>query len=86
MFLKISERAVRSIERRALQKLRADPRLRALWAELRAREPAEEPELTDELNSGLTPSETAALLGLARTAEEQQVLEKLLAWLGRPEL
>jgi len=81
LILKISERAVRSIERRALGKLRADPRLRALWAELHAREP-EEPELAEELNNELTVSETAALLSMARTAEERQVIEKVLAWLG----
>jgi len=82
MILKISERAVRTIERRALGKLRADPRLRELWAELQARDTAEEPGLAEELNNELTTSETAALLGLAHTAKERQVLEKLLAWLG----
>ncbi len=82
MILRISERAVRSIERRALAKLRRHPELRALWAELRAREPAGEPELAEELNRELTASETAALLGLARNSKERQALEKLLAWLG----
>jgi len=82
MILKISERAVRSIERRALAKLRANPRLRALWAELHGRDTAAEPELAEELKSELTGSEAAALLGLARTSRERQVLEKLLVWLG----
>ncbi len=82
IFLQISERAVRSIERRALGKLRADPRLRELWREWMARSTGEEPELAEGLNAELAPSEIAALLGLARTDQERRVLEKLLAWLG----
>jgi Sigma-70, region 4 len=85
MFLRISERAVRAIERRALAKMRADPRLRALWAELRARATAQEPELAEDLKTELTASEAAALLGLTHTAEERRVVEKMLAWLARHE-
>ncbi len=82
LFLQISERAVRSIEKRALGKLRADPRLRELWREWMTRSTAEEPELAEGQNAALAASEIAALLGLARTAEERRTLEKLLAWLG----
>ena len=81
LILKISERAVRAIERRALEKLRRHPKLRALWAELSDQDRVDEPNLAEKLDAELTPPEIAALFGLVRTAEEQQALENLLAWL-----
>ena len=72
--LKISERAVKAIERRALQKLRNHPLLREVWQQFLAGE-------LDEYQSDLIPEELAALFNLVRTNEERAVLHKILAML-----
>jgi hypothetical protein len=77
LVLRISERAVREIERRAIEKLRRSPTLRAIWAEWEGEgigegvAPAEDLELTD--------AEIAAVYGLVQTPDEQRVLDKLMA-------
>ena len=71
MLLKISERSVRAIERRALQKLRNHPLLRQVWREY----------LTGELEEHLevlTGDEIHALLSLTRTREERLLIEKIV--------
>lgn len=85
MILKISERAVRVIEQRALEKLRRHPMLRELWAEYDTGERLDEPDLEEQQETELTPGEIAALFGLVRTDEEQQALAKLLTWIGSRE-
>ena len=70
--LRLSERAVRGIERRALHKLRQHPLLREVWAEL-----------TDGLRENedvvdFAPDELAALWGLVRTHFERLALLKVL--------
>ena len=82
MIMKISERAVRAIERRALNKLRRHPSLREFWAEFTSGRRLEKLGLEEAEGTELTPAEVAALFGLARTDEEKQALRKLLAWVG----
>jgi hypothetical protein len=74
--LRISERAVRAIEKRALRKLRRHPLLREVWAEFAA-PPIEE----DAID--LEPEEVGALFGLVRNSYERRVLLKVLflAWM-----
>ena len=73
LILRISERAVRAIERRAVEKLRRNPALRALWREWSR----------GEIEEGyrpqwrLSPSEIAALYGLAQTSAERRVIRKV---------
>ena len=69
----LSERVVREIEKRALRKLRQHPAVRALWREWigEGAPSTEDVELTD--------AEVAAVYGLARTPDEQRVLDKLMA-------
>jgi hypothetical protein len=76
--LRISERAVREIERRAIDKLRRHPILQSIWREWEAGE------LKEAVPRGSRPwalsrAEIAAVYGLARTPIEQRVLKKLLA-------
>jgi hypothetical protein len=84
MVLKISERAVRAIERRALEKLRQHPKLRQFWAEFDTGDRLDAPNLEEQATE-LTPAEIAALFGLVRTEEERLALDKLLAWIGSNE-
>jgi hypothetical protein len=76
--MKISERAVRAIERRAFDKLRRHPALRQFWDEWQGGGIEEA-----GLEWQLSPTETAALYALARTPEERQVLRKVMALMAR---
>jgi hypothetical protein len=76
VLLNISERAVKAIERRAIQKLRNHPVLREVWQQFLSGE-------LDEHQLILTSEEVEALVGLARTAEEQVVLHKTLRLIQR---
>ncbi|MCL4181175.1 MAG: hypothetical protein KJ072_25950 [Verrucomicrobia bacterium] len=82
MILRISERAVRNIERRALEKLRRHPMLGELWAELSLGGTAQESRVQQGPGAELTPTEIAALVALARNEEELLALNKLLSWIG----
>jgi len=70
LLLKISERAVRLVERRAIQKLFNHPSLRQVWRRYLAGE-------LDEGQRNLTPEEITALFKLAHTAQEWLVLRKV---------
>jgi hypothetical protein len=70
--MKISTRAVRRLERSAIEKLRRHPELRQLWQKYLAGELVEENELA------LNREEVVALLGLARTQEERSLMRKIL--------
>ena len=76
----MSERGVRAVERRALEKLRRHPALRGIWREWigEGAVSAEDGELTD--------AEVAAIYGLARTREEQRAVEKMMALMSGPSL
>lgn len=76
--LRISERAVRQIEIRALQKLRLHPTLRAFWREWETGE-IEEAAFRGSGQWALSRAEIAAVYALARTPEERQALRKLFA-------
>ena len=72
----LSERAVRAIEQRAIEKLKRHPRVRAIWKEFTESRLS----VTDDSAAGaLTSEEAAALLRLAQTAFERRVLRKILA-------
>ena len=75
--MKISERAVREIERRAFEKLRRHPALTEFWREWTTGE-LEEAALGDKTQWTLTGAEIAALYALARTPAERHALAKLL--------
>ena len=70
LLLKISERAVRLVERRAMQKPFNHPSLKQVWRRYLAGE-------LDEGEWNLTPEEISALFRLARTAQEWLVLRKV---------
>jgi hypothetical protein len=74
--LRISERAVREIERRAIDKLRRA--LRDFWREYQTGEVAEAA-LSTPSAWALSPSEVVAVYALAQTPFEQRALRKLLA-------
>ena len=76
--MKISQRAVREIERTALQKLRRHPALKELWREWTGGKVAEAGVPAPNAWT-LTSLEIAALYGLAKTPEERRVVRKLLA-------
>jgi hypothetical protein len=76
VLMDLSERAVREIEHRAVQKLRNDPRLREVWRQYLAGE-------LDEEQSTLTREEIKALFNLAVTQEEWRVIEKVLRLIQR---
>src|ERR1035437_7864275 len=78
-FMHISERAVRDIERRAFDKIRRHPGLRAFWSERLTGE-VEEAASQALADWALTRAEIDAVYGLARTPEERQALSKLLAF------
>jgi hypothetical protein len=77
-FMHISERAVRDIERRAFDKIRRHPGLRAFWSEWLTGE-VEEAASQALADWALTRAEIDAVYALARTPEERQALSKLLA-------
>jgi hypothetical protein len=72
LILRISERAVREIERRAIDKLRCHPVLRAIWRQI-----GEAVGSAEDLD--LSRAEMAALYALARTPAERQALRKLVS-------
>ena len=72
--MRLSERAVRAIERRAVRKLRQHPLMRSIWAELRSASPSVSVEESVDLNA----EELAALLGLVESPEERHALMKVL--------
>ena len=78
--LRISERAVRNIERQAIEKLRRHPDLRAIWQEWVKRGIKEG--VVPAANWELNRSEIAALYGLAQTPAERTLLQRLLVWIG----
>lgn len=72
LFLGMSERAVRAAEYRAIQKLRQHPLMREIWQDYLGAE-------LDEEHLRLAQDEIEALFNLARTAEEERVVCKVLA-------
>jgi hypothetical protein len=76
MIMKISERAVREIERGAFEKLRQHPALKEFWQEWIT---GEVEEAASESEWTLTRAEVAAVYALARTPAERNALTKLLA-------
>ena len=72
----MSERAVRNVERRVIEKLRRDPVLREAWQEYLAGN-------LDEQHVILTRLEVEALLSLARTPEERSLVQKVLRLIQR---
>ncbi len=76
MRLRISERSVREIERRAFEKLRRHPALKNLWREWTTGEVAEAVRRSPS-EWTLTRAEIAAVYGLAETPVERQALRKL---------
>ena len=76
--LRISERAVREIERRAFEKLRRHPALRDFWREWQTGE-IKETALRVSKQWMLSRAEVAAVYALAGTTVERQALRKLLA-------
>ncbi len=73
--LHLSTRAVRAIERRALRKLASHPLLREMWQEYCGGE-------LDESNLRLSAEEIAAVIGLARTSHELDLIKKVLDLVG----
>jgi DNA-binding CsgD family transcriptional regulator len=71
VLLNLSERTVRRIERRAVGKLLKHPALRQVWSAYLAGE-------LDESDWTLSSAKVQALRRLARTAEERQVIEKMV--------
>jgi hypothetical protein len=76
--LRISERAVRQIEKTAIEKLRRHPVLKDIWRELGTGE-IKETAFRDSSQWMLSREEIAAVYALARTPAERQALRKLLA-------
>ena len=77
--MKISERAVRQTEKRALAKLRAMPAFRKIAREYFGRD------IGENLNADATvlnDSDVAALLGLAKNALERKLLIRVLHLVG----
>jgi hypothetical protein len=79
--LRVSERTVREIERRAFEKLRNHPALREFWREWQ----------TGKIGEAIVPptaeydfssSEIEALLSLARTPIERHAIRKVIAMTG----
>jgi hypothetical protein len=78
VILRISERAVRQIEKTAIEKLRRHPVLQGLWREF------ETGEMKEAMSRGssqwaLSRTEIAAIYALTRTPEERQAVKKLIA-------
>ena len=78
MVLRIPERSVREIERRAFEKLRRHPALKEFWREWTTGEVAEAVRRSPS-EWTLTRAEIAAVYALAETPIERQALRKLLA-------
>lgn len=78
LILRVSERAVRQIERRAIDKLRRHPDLKDFWSEWLNGE-IKETALSALGQWILSRAEVAAVYGLAQTPEERQALTKLFA-------
>ena len=76
--LRMPERAVREIERRAFDKLRRHPALKNFWREWQTGE-IKETALRAAKQWTLSRAEVAAVYALARTTVERQALRKLLA-------
>jgi Sigma-70, region 4 len=81
VIMKISERAVRQIECRAIEKLRNHPLLKQVWHELQGRD-------IDEGAKGVTDcqlsrAEAEAIAALARMPYERSVVRKLLRILAQ---
>jgi hypothetical protein len=74
--LRISERAVRDIEKRAIRKLRSHPVLRQIWSEFSTHHPDLEESVL------LTSMEANALLALAYTAVEIEALRSVFRIFG----
>jgi hypothetical protein len=72
LLLGMSERGVRAVERRALEKLRRHPALRAIWRELIGEGASSDVDLE------LTDAEVAAICGLARTWAERRAVDKMM--------
>jgi Sigma-70, region 4 len=79
VIMKVSEPAVRDIERRAIEKLRNHPALKQIWQELHGR----------DIDEGAVPTacqlsraEEVAILALAQTPFERHVALKLLRVAG----
>ncbi len=81
MIMQISERAVRNIERRAIDKLRRNRILRKLWREWNQQGEIEEESLPPN-DCKLTTAEVAAVYALAQTPEERQVVQKMMTLIG----
>ena len=76
--LRISERGVREIERRAFEKLRRHPALREFWIEHQAGQ-IKEATFPTPGDGKLSRAEIAAIYELAKTPFERQALRKLMA-------
>jgi len=76
--LRMSERAVREVERRAFEKLRRHPALKDFWREWQTGE-IKETSLRPAKHWMLSRAEVAAVYALAETPAERQALRKLLA-------
>ncbi|MGO9201354.1 MAG: sigma factor-like helix-turn-helix DNA-binding protein [Limisphaerales bacterium] len=81
--MRISERSVREIERRAFAKLRRHPALKDFWREWVSGE-IKEARMEPSTEWALDQAEIAAVYALARTPEERQALRKLLALAEAP--
>jgi hypothetical protein len=80
LLMKISERAVRNIERRAIEKLRRNPVLRKFWREWN--EGRIEEEIVPTRDWKLTPAEVAAVYDLAQTPAEREAIRNRMALIG----
>jgi Sigma-70, region 4 len=76
--LRMSERAVREVERRAFEKLRRHPALKDFWREWTTGQ-IKETSLRPTKQWTLSRAEVAAVYALAGTTVERQALRKLLA-------
>jgi hypothetical protein len=72
MVLKMSERGVREVERRAFKKLRDHPLLKEIWRQYLSGD------LDEQATEPLTPAEIEALFALVRTPAEHAVIRKVL--------
>ncbi|MCX6926223.1 MAG: hypothetical protein NT154_23900 [Verrucomicrobia bacterium] len=76
--LRISERAVRQIEKTAIEKLRRNPVLKGIWREWETGE-MKEAAFQASSQGMLSRAEIAAIYALARTPAERQAVKKLIA-------
>ena len=76
--MRVSERTVREIERRAFTKLRNHPALQQFWREWQSGE-VKEAVVPTSTGWDLSQSEIEALLALARTPIEKHAIRKLIA-------